>query len=298
LSPAPPMETSQSRSERRRAPWVLVGGAAVALIGLADYATGQDLNFAIFYLIPIAVVSWRASRGTGILVALISTMAWFAAERLGGRVYSNPLIPYWNAWVRLCIFVAIGYLIGTLVEQLENEKRLARTDPLTGALNSRAFREVAEMELNRARRYGHAVTLAYVDVDDFKAVNDRLGHSAGDGLLRTVAETMRAQVRATDSVARIGGDEFVVLLPETGPESAKAALAKVQQRLADAAAHPRVTFSIGCVTFVDPPDAVDSAIRLADELMYTVKRAGKNSVRHTAWAAPANPGQTAAAARP
>jgi diguanylate cyclase (GGDEF)-like protein len=100
---------------------------------------------------------------------------------------------------------------------MEREKEAARTDSLTGAMNSRAFGELATAELHRARRYERPFTIAYVDIDDFKAVNDRFGHSSGDTLLRLVAETMKHNSRAVDVIARVGGDEFVILFPETGP---------------------------------------------------------------------------------
>jgi diguanylate cyclase (GGDEF)-like protein len=165
---------------------------------------------------------------------------------------------------------------------MEREKELARTDPLTGAMNSRAFGELATAELHRARRYERPFTLAYVDIDDFKAVNDRFGHSTGDTLLRLVAETMKHNSRAVDVVARVGGDEFVVLLPETGPGPAQVVSRKLQERLLGVVQQNGwpATFSIGAITFISPPATVDEMLRLADRLMYSAKKSGKNQIRH------------------
>jgi diguanylate cyclase (GGDEF)-like protein len=165
---------------------------------------------------------------------------------------------------------------------MEREKELARTDPLTGAMNSRAFGELATAELHRARRYERPFTLAYVDIDDFKAVNDRFGHSTGDTLLRLVAETMKQNSRAVDVIARVGGDEFVILLPETGPGPAQVVSRKLQERLLGVVQQNEwpVTFSIGAITFISPPATVDEMLRLADRLMYSAKKSGKNQIRH------------------
>nr|MDQ3806083.1 GGDEF domain-containing protein [Acidobacteriota bacterium] len=113
-------------------------------------------------------------------------------------------------------------------------------------------------------------------------VNDHLGHSAGDRLLKSVAEIIRRDVRSIDVVARLGGDEFAVLMPETDEQAARAAVSRLRQRLALSARRHGwpVTFSIGVVTFDAPPASVDEMLRAADELMYAAKRLGKDSVRH------------------
>ncbi|HLM56720.1 MAG TPA: GGDEF domain-containing protein, partial [Pyrinomonadaceae bacterium] len=149
--------------------------------------------------------------------------------------------------------------------------------------NKRHFVELAEAELGRARRHGHPFSVAYMDVDDFKLVNDHLGHSAGDRLLKSVAETIRRDVRSIDVVARLGGDEFAVLMPETDGRAARAAVERLRDRLAFAARQQGwpVTFSIGVATWDEPPPSVDEVLRRADELMYAAKRGGKNSVRHS-----------------
>jgi diguanylate cyclase (GGDEF)-like protein len=145
--------------------------------------------------------------------------------------------------------------------------------------NRRAFFEIANAERGRACRYGRPLTLAYLDVDNFKGINDRLGHASGDHLLVEVSRVLRDNVRASDAVARLGGDEFALLFPETDAAGAEAALRNLQKRLADAmqAADWPVTFSMGAAVFACP-ESVDEMIRAADELMYGVKKAGKNNI--------------------
>lgn len=120
-------------------------------------------------------------------------------------------------------------------QQLEaaliKEQELARIDPLTHVSNRRAFYELAEIEIVRARRNGCPLSVAYMDVDNFKFVNDDLGHATGDLVLVTIASTLRSELRASDIVARLGGDEFAILLPETDAESAQAVLDKLRARL-------------------------------------------------------------------
>jgi diguanylate cyclase (GGDEF)-like protein len=114
------------------------------------------------------------------------------------------------------MFLVVVVVLSSLRGAWEREKIHARTDSLTGVSNARAFFEVAAVELARARRYQRPFTIAYLDLDNFKQVNDRFGHEVGDDLLQIVARTLREGSRASDFVARMGGDEFVVLLETLG----------------------------------------------------------------------------------
>jgi diguanylate cyclase (GGDEF)-like protein len=154
---------------------------------------------------------------------------------------------------------------------------LAIHDPLTRVFNARAFSERLAGELKRSRRYGRPLSLLYLDLDDFKRVNDTHGHQTGDAVLRLVAEAIRHEVRQADLVGRLGGDEFAVLLPETDAALAQAAAARLTEGLRTAfEGNPAVTASIGVVSCTGADKSVDDVLRSADQAMYEAKRKGKN----------------------
>ncbi|MGA7104521.1 MAG: GGDEF domain-containing protein [Candidatus Deferrimicrobiaceae bacterium] len=256
------------------------------MIGLTDYATGEEISFSIFYLLPVAVTTWFVGRSTGLFFAVIGAISWLAADLFGGHRYSHPAIPYWNMMVRFGFFLIVLIIMSRLKSALESERILSGVDPLTGAANARAFQERARTEIDRSRRYGRPFTLAYVDLDNFKAVNDRFGHSAGDNLLRLMTDIIQKNLRTTDIFARVGGDEFVLLLPETGQESARAVLDKLRDKVTSSLqeAESPVTLSVGAVIYLSPPDSVDSMILQADNLMYQAKHSGKNRIRQEVYA--------------
>jgi diguanylate cyclase (GGDEF)-like protein len=165
-------------------------------------------------------------------------------------------------------------------EALEEAERLAITDALTGLYNARYFSGRLEIEVQRAARYEHRLALLIVDSDALKRVNDKLGHAAGNELLVQLARTVRQHVRATDLVSRFGGDEFVVLQPETGIDAAVVIAERIRQAAyaaSDAAGVER-SVSVGIATY--PASARDGAslFQAADDALYHAKRAGKNRV--------------------
>jgi diguanylate cyclase (GGDEF)-like protein len=162
------------------------------------------------------------------------------------------------------------------------ERSLSRKDLLTGALNQLAFKEALEAEIKRSRRNLRPLTLCYVDLDNFKEVNDFLGHEAGNTVLQVAARTMQSNLREVDLVARLHGDEFALLLPETNADSVPTVLNKLQGALSGAMISKQwsVTFSIGAVTFNTPPYSVEAAVSEADRMMYLAKQAGKNRFKH------------------
>jgi len=163
---------------------------------------------------------------------------------------------------------------------LEMEKTLSRSDPLTGLANRRAFYETTEAERKRAGRYGRPLSLAYIDLDNFKQVNDQSGHDTGDRVLIRVADIMRKNIRAEAVAARLGGDEFALLLPEAGHAAASVVIQKMHRSLTAAMEENNwpVTFSVGMVTYDKPPESANEMVQAADELMYTVKHEGKNRI--------------------
>jgi len=283
----------ESLDPTRLATVVLFGLVALALIGVLDHVSGAEVNFSIFYLAPIGWVAWVAGRRPGIAIAVAGAIVWAVVDRLSDRGLAHPLIPVWNSLVRLGFFFAIAWLISDVRGAHIREQGLARQDPLTGVANARSFLEALERERTRMQRTGAALTLAYVDLDRFKAVNDTLGHGAGDGLLREIAESLGSTLRAVDVVARLGGDEFAVLLPETDAEAARVALERclesVRTRVRAAEGIPEgVGATIGAVVFRQAPHSAEAAIHAADDRMYEAKRSGGDRVSiSTADGAPA-----------
>ncbi len=259
----------------------LAGALAIGAIGFVDYRTGYEIASSLFYLPPIALLTWSIGRRTGIAASLLAAAVWMAADAGAGHVYSRLGILFWNTALRLGFFLATTLLLAALRDSLRQERQLSRLDPLTGATNGRRFLEILQAESERSGRYQRPFTLVYLDVDDFKQVNDRYGHNAGDALLRSVAAVVRSHLRATDTVARLGGDEFALLMPETGREAAQAAVAKLRSTLKERTQQegPAVTFSMGALTCRGTACGPDTLLTLADELMYRVKREGKDNVR-------------------
>ena len=259
-----------------------LGLLLVLLQSVVNYLSGPDIAFFIFYLLPVSLVAWLVSRRAAIFVSLASTAGYFVTEQLIGHFDERPLFPYFNALVQLGAFLFVAYFVSALRRSHQHERELARTDDLTGALNRRSFFEASQQEINRARRHRHPFTVAYMDVDDFKLINDRYGHSIGDEVLRSVTHTIKGTIRETDMVARLGGDEFVILMPETGEAAAQAVVARVHINIMNMF-HEQgwpITFSIGVVTWATPPRTVDIMLKQADDAMYEVKNNGKNQVTH------------------
>lgn len=267
---------------------------AISLVGIAffgalDYLTGTEASFALFYLFPVALASWWLGIRAGIAASVLSAIIWHLANDFAGQQYSTAFMPIWNASIRLAFFLVVTVLLARVHQMLLREKALARIDYLTGTYNVRAFHEIAEAECMRASRYPQAFTLAYIDLDGFKLVNDRLGHNEGDRVLRLVAQTLRASIRRPDTLARLGGDEFALLLPQTDLESAKVFLPRLREELL-AAMHRndwRVTFSIGSLTCPFAPALLGDVVHQADELMFEVKRSGRNAIRYGTYQGPA-----------
>jgi diguanylate cyclase (GGDEF)-like protein len=282
--------------ERRSPQFIFAAGLLlVALLGVFDYLNGPDFSLLIFYAVPVLVAARYSGRRAGFLICAASGLAWLAGAYATSHHFSSPVIAYWNAAVRLGFMFILAHVVSAFKTSLEHERELARTDYLTGALNGRSFGEAAAAEIARARRHAHPFSVAYIDVDDFKQVNDRRGHSAGDRLLKSIADSLSRNVRDVDTVARIGGDEFAVLMPETDARAAHVAMLRMRRRLieeAGASGWP-VTVSVGVVTFDAPPDSVDDLLRAADEVMYSAKRGGKNAVRQTTATATPRPADAA-----
>lgn len=251
-------------------------------VGIIDYLTGIELSVHLLYILPVFISTWFLSTGAGVAFSVVCTVIWALSDNIFSRSYNSPLIPYWNFCMCLGFLLVTSALLGLLKTSLEQERQVARTDFLTGAVSRRHFLELAEAEINRARRYTHPFTAVYIDIDNFKAVNDTFGHDIGDELLIHVVSLIKDQIRTSDIIARLGGDEFMIFFPETGAETAMSAIDKVRKVLLQAMTKNNwpVTFSFGMVTFTTPPWSVDHMIKLTDDLMYEGKKTGKDTIKH------------------
>lgn len=260
---------------------IFLGLLLVGAVSFVDTITGPELAFYVFYFAPIALVAWFAGRWPGLFLAVCSAGAWVGSFVLAGGHFSSPVILWWNSLIRLISFCIIALLTAVLGREYAEAHTTSRTDFLTGVLNKRAFDEVGEMERLRCLRYEHPLSVAYFDIDNFKTVNDDQGHDAGDRLLKVVAQTVRKSLRRTDTVARVGGDEFVVLLPEAGFAAAEHVLGKVREAVLRELNKGgwTATLSIGAAVYPVPSDALAQIVECADELMYQVKKAGRNDLK-------------------
>jgi diguanylate cyclase (GGDEF)-like protein len=268
--------------ERRSAGTILgLGLAMVGAIAILDYATGEELAFSVFYLVPVVAVAWTGPAAVAGAVAVAAGLAFPVSDLLAGDDPAAAWVPVWNFGVRSGTYLVVAALTRALRRALEQERALARIDALTGALNSRSFYEIAEREIARSRRTGNPLTIAYLDLDGFKGVNDEHGHSAGDDVLKEIASALSAGTRPMDVVGRLGGDEFALLFPDADAAAATNPISRARaavKAMADRTGYA-VSASIGAATFLRPPDDVNELLRAADELMYEAKNEGKDCIQ-------------------
>lgn len=238
-----------------------LGGTVAGLV--RDHAREREaLGFApreiVTELLLLRRVLWRFVVATGIFAETADVLA--LERRLNDTVD------------RLVIECVVAYFDRATAELAER----ARLDPLTDLLNHQAFTKELQGEIERAKRYEHGLSLVFLDVDDFKAVNDTLGHPAGDAVLRRLARVLRESLRSTDLAGRMGGDEFAACLFESDEETAGKLVSRVVDRLDELAAAGEFPagFSIspGVAHFPTEAGDADALFRLADERLYAAKR--------------------------
>ncbi|MEW8692897.1 MAG: diguanylate cyclase [Candidatus Thiodiazotropha endolucinida] len=263
------------------------------------------LIFASFLLCyQIALILWALLRpgniivGRGRMIMAITLMVGIAT--MGYRALS-----FWFGWHEVTpfqsrdslntlfyminylgmIFLAFGFVLGSVEQSAEVNRRIAREDPLTGLANRRALFEAMDRLFAVAENAGQPMSLMIIDVDHFKQVNDRFGHQVGDAVLQHVAVTIKQRLRNNDIVGRIGGEEFLAVLPDTPATGAKLVAEELRQTLAAKPAviddqEIAVTMSIGlysseCLVSTQTPDAM---IATADEALYRAKTSGRNRI--------------------
>ena len=269
---------SASRSE-----WFYLIGSAVtiAVIFALDIFSGADIRLHVLYIFPLAIVARHCAKLRVTIVAIFVTTIFqvvtFAKGVIGVRSFVTDI----------GVAFAASLLIVILARSARNKHLViiaqAATDPLTNLANRRAFLADVESEITRQKRYGGTFSLAMLDLDGFKALNDSKGHRAGDEALMLAANVLRDCTRESDSVGRIGGDEFAVLIPSTQDVDCSFMFQKLCDTIAQrmAAAGFAITASIGCKTFMAPPESTTHALQQADEIMYEAKNRGKNCAVHS-----------------
>lgn len=277
-----PWKRIPGRAFATRAAVYLISLVVLAFLGYIDMKTGDELSVSLFYLAPVALVVWFEGFANGVLFAVLSVVVIFVSNRYSPDGIETFTFAYvWNNVAILIFYIIAVFAIWLLKKNLSRERMLATTDTVTGLYNSRFFSEETEREMERSRRFGHPLSMVFIDCDNFKRINDTYGHHVGDKLIRMVADELAVSVRSIDMVSRLGGDEFAILLPETDGRTAKKHFGYIKDRLRKRMKENawNVTFSIGIATFLTPPDSVDEMIKRADALMYMVKKAGKDDIK-------------------
>lgn len=257
------------------------GAIALVLVGLvaaADAYWGRSIAFSFFYVGPIMLATWAGGRHTGMLFATLAVVAYIGTDAI---THQGPAtwVTFWNFGVRAATLVTIALLASTLRSSLEKERERARIDDTTGIPNARTLRERLDLECARKARKNRPLTLIYMDLDGFKAINDTYGHSVGDEVLRLVGNILTSSTRAVDMVGRLGGDEFAIVLPDTDEKGAEAVLRRLRTIVdAEEPEYGPVSFSLGVATFHHAQLGVDEALAAADRLMYAAKHKGTNFV--------------------
>lgn len=246
----------------------------VVVLILLAVSLGQP--HAIFWLYPLLValpvlLRSRPAQLFSLLAGLVTVALVFAKFDLSAAVvlsFSMALSWLMSAW-----------LVFAVTEQSRRLRNMAVTDPLTGAYNRRYLEEQAAQALEAWQRYGHSSTMLLIDVDFFKRVNDRFGHTAGDAAIRALVEVISSRLRAVDTLCRFGGEEFVVLLQETDMQGATQLAEELRLLIENAKILPKgnITISVGVCEVVSA-DSVDHWFKLADSALYIAKRGGRNRV--------------------
>ena len=269
----------------RRLPARSVGPAAalgVLVVATIDYATGFEASMSLLYLGPVALAAWYGRPWSAATASLLACVCAELADVLGGKTYAHPAIVAWNLLVHFGTFQAVASALGALRANLAREAYLARTDSLTGLFGHREFNDRLGQCFALARRSHAALSIAFIDLDDFKRINDTRGHAEGDRVLAALGAILGSSVRGSDTPARLGGDEFALLLPDTDALGARTLVGKLLARI-DMERRQREglpTCSVGVVTVISPAVSMHDALRAADGLMYEVKRSGKGGVAY------------------
>ncbi len=246
--------------------------------------SGAEFSVSSLALLPVITIAWFGGRLNGMLMVFIAALIWLVAGFVAELESSHGWIPWLNFLTRIFTFGLIAFLVSETRSHLKQESFAAMHDPLTRLANRRGFIEEATKEVERSRRKGRSLAVVFLDLDNFKTLNDTLGHDAGDNALLATAIALEGALRSTDIVARMGGDEFAAVLTEITYEDAVVAgktISEIVNRALDQ--FPPVAASLGIVWFENGNQSIATMIKAADDLMYEVKNNGKGTVKTCLW---------------
>ncbi len=267
-----------SRWPRGRCVALLFG--LMLAVAVADYFSGERYTVYVLYFPIVALSCWLIGLRTALVMSFFSSILWIVDDIFVPPEPIPYLAKYWQALTRFLVFASFAYVLSRLRATMRREYQLSHFDELTGLSNRASLFENGQRDISRCRRMERPLTAVFVDLDQFKQVNDRFGHAEGDRVLRGVADAIRVSTRDTDLTARIGGDEFVIVSPEMDYDAAQIFTGRLQEQLRIAMRRGGwpVTFSIGAATFIYPPPLLDDVVKVTDDLMYDVKHKQKDAV--------------------
>lgn len=254
---------------------------------LPVYGHFNEFTYWFFIAFLIAFIAWKPRNAlylsSGVYAIMLLLLAFNLQPLLTLKGHKLWLaVNYVAQFYFACLaYIAAHFALAQLRPQLSAVQRLALTDPLTDVANRRRAEELLSLELARADRHGHPLALMLFDLDHFKRVNDVNGHAVGDALLRAVARIVGGQLRATDHLARWGGEEFLVIAPELGGARAVQVAERMRKLIAslsipgNRSISPTASFGIA---FHRPGDTPHALVQRADEALYAAKRNGRNRV--------------------
>jgi len=243
-----------------------------SIVSFIDFKLGYEMGFSFFYLIPIIMISWKFGLFFSFIFSSLAAILWGALDVMSGHVYSQAYMIPWNISSRFLIFLMVSYLVFLLKQAILEETHNANTDFLTGAMNLRHITQLINLEVERMKRGGPRFTIIYLDVDEFKKINDCYGHKRGDQLLKKITAIFKNNLREIDVVSRIGGDEFILFFPNTEKE-----ISTIFKRIqADLSKYtrPRAKISAGILTCKSTNISTARLIKKADKLMFKAKKHG------------------------
>lgn len=270
-------------ADNRPARRIGAGLGLLAVVGLGTASASpslvQGLPLSALLLFAVGVVAWYGGWSVGLIAAILGPALELGLQAVSGAAIGAPEII--GATLTAMVLAVVARVTPGIRGATDREREWANTDPLTGLGNRRYFYDVAALELNRTRRYKRPLALVYIDCDGFESINQRRGYAEGDALLRQMATALRTSMRASDTVARIAGDEFALLLPETPGPGAEVAVGKIRERLEQAIVTARdpLGFSMAVIAYDSGPASATELLRQADALMIEVKREARGSTR-------------------